>query len=219
MMLIFFALFGVLAGPILAQHPDNWSHNSGSPTTIPALDCSVRDSKTSALASCTKSHDTLATNYPEECRSLLMEQGLFSSCITATKPKPFSKPTYTLMDGTTQATFTSNRIVTQFNVAPPDMKVADIPAPTNSIALLDDLTHPTDPVYDSGYPLPYCPDVDHCPVKFRWRNAPWEAPHGICTLCKDLENVGWVGLPYNTFPYHMQMYLCKKWQPPAAYDC
>jgi hypothetical protein len=62
-------------------------------------------------------------------------------------------------------------------------------------------------------------DVDYCPVKFHWRQAPWDAPSGICRLCKDLEANDWKPVPYNVWPDVLKQGLCKKWQAPNSYTC
>jgi hypothetical protein len=63
-------------------------------------------------------------------------------------------------------------------------------------------------------------DLDNCPSKFQWRGSEWDAPHGICNLCKDLQHDdNFANLPGRVTVTDMKMCLCKKWQAPSHYNC
>lgn len=160
MMLLTLYTIAVLVGIAIAQHPDNWTPSNNEPS-IPVLDCSARDASTSALASCTSHWDSSKTGYPDECHDLLFQQGLFHTCTTASPTSssniPTTKPTYMLMEGSTLATLTSTRVVTELAPAPPNIKAEY----TYATATLDnsaaDLLGPPYPVYKPGFPRPDCP--------------------------------------------------------------
>lgn len=117
MKFLLICITAILIGIVIAQHPDNWTPSTNEPTNIPVLDCSARDASTSALASCTSHWDSAATDYPSDCRDLLFAQGLFSTC-TIASPTPTKQPRYALMDGTTMATFTTTRHITELAPMP-----------------------------------------------------------------------------------------------------
>lgn len=138
-------------------------------TDFPVLDCSARDSLTSALASCTASEDPTKPDYLKTCADLLWSQGLFATCTTnpttATARVAVEKADITttnktiIVDVNARFTTSTRRTSVRYDVAP---RVHETPTPTTNSAPTragdiwpPDLHTAVTPM--PGYPLDDCP--------------------------------------------------------------